>query len=325
MKWVELSVFTTDAGIEAVCGALSGVGIEQVSIEESSGRVEAFLAENARYWDFADPKELAAQEGPCVKAYISYLDENKPLLAAARAAVEELSSLYLGVELGDLRIREALVDDEDWANSWRAYYKPLPIGARLMVCPSWEEADAQGRRVVRMDPGMVFGTGTHHTTRMCLETLEEHVLGGERLLDVGCGSGILAIAGLLLGAKNAVLVDIDPVADKVVRENAIMNGVTDDRYQLFIGDVLESGALRERMGSGYDMVVANIVADVIIALSPYLTGFCKEGGLFLCSGIIDERQNEVHAALTQKGFALLEERRSEGWVALLYHAPGAAA
>ncbi len=317
MKWIEFAVYTTDAGIEAVCGALAAIGIEQVSIEESSARVAAFLEATAKYWDFADADALAAKNGPCVKAYISQVEENVPLLEAARQSIERLRQLNTGMDLGPLAVQESIMDEEDWANSWKAYYKPQPIGERLLVCPSWEEVDPRGRVVVKMDPGMVFGTGTHHTTRMCLEALEEKIQGGETILDVGCGSGILAIAGLLLGAKDATLVDIDPVAQRVVQENAQLNHIDDQRCRILIGDVLVDDKLRSKMDGAYDVVVANIVADVIIALCPYIPRYIKPGGWFLCSGIIDERQADVVAALRRNGFRILEEKTAEGWVALV--------
>ena len=316
MKWIELAVYTTDEGIEAVCNALASVGIDQVSIEESSQQVAAFLEQTAKYWDYADADALAAKDGPCVKAYLSQLEETEPLLAAARAAVESLKENKGGLDLGSLAIRETLVDDEDWANSWKAYYKPIEIGSRLIVCPTWEETEAGERIVLKMDPGMVFGTGTHETTRMCLEALEERVKGNETVLDIGCGSGILAIAALLLGAKDAVLADIDPVARSVVEENFDVNGVDRSRGKVFIGDVLQEEKLRKSLDGAYDIVIANIVADVIIALSPYIQRYLKADGTFLCSGIINEREQDVRAALEKNGFVVEKRMNKENWVAM---------
>lgn len=333
MRWIEFAVYTTDAGLDMVCGALSTAGVEQFSIEESSERVSAFLQHTAPYWDFADAVALAAQNGPCVKAYIADIPENQPLLVSARAAIERLRGIPADIDIGPLTVRESGMDEEDWANNWKRYYKPAPIGERLLICPSWEAgtltpALTHGRTVVLMDPGMVFGTGAHHTTRMCLEALGRRVRTGDTILDLGCGSGILAIAALLLGARNALCVDIDPVAERVVRDNIDMNGIDPARCSIRVGNILADTALQNSIGTGYDIVAANIVADVIIALCPLVKNFVKQQGLFLCSGIIDERAEEVRAALISAGFTVLEKLRSaeeapedsfqqSGWVAFL--------
>lgn len=331
MKWIEFAVYTTDAGLEAVSGALSIAGVEQVALEESSELVAEFLRESAPYWDFADAVALAAQNGPCVKAYIAYVPENEALLMRAREAVERLRPLSSELGLGELSVRETSMDDEDWGNNWKQYYKPMPVGDRLLICPSWEKealrADqTDGREVVYIDPGMVFGTGGHHTTRMCLELIGENVRPGDKMLDLGCGSGILAIAALRLRAASAVCADIDPVAERVVHGNMRMNGIEPARCAVRIGDILADEALRRELGGGYDVIAANIVAGVIVALCPYAANLIKPGGLFLCSGIIDEREEEVRRALISAGFEVLKALRSadeapdgtiSGWVAIL--------
>ena len=331
MNWIEFAVYTTDVGLEAVAGALSVAGVEQVALEESSERVSEFLRQSAPFWDFADAVALAAQNGPCVKAYIADLPENEPLLARAREAVNRMRPMSEELDLGELTIRETRVDDEDWANTWKQYYKPMPIGERLLICPSWEkqsltEEQSRNREAVYIDPGMVFGTGAHHTTRMCLELLGEYVQSGDRILDLGCGSGILAIAALRLDAANAMCADIDPVAERVVSANMQMNSVDPSRYTIRIGDILSDEKLRSELGNGYDIVVANIVAHVIIGLSPFIKDFMKPNGYFLCSGIIDEREDEVRAALLKEGFTVVQTLRSadeapdgtvSGWVAML--------
>ena len=164
-----------------------------------------------------------------------------------------------------------------------------------------------------LEPGLTFGTGSHATTRLCLTALEENVHGGETVLDLGCGSGILSIAALRLGAVSAKAVDIDDKCLTVAYENAALNGIGKDRYTVLVGDVLSNGALREALGSGYDVVVANIVADVIIGLAPMVRQFLKPGGLFLCSGIIDTRAEEVADALRQNGWEIETTRSGEGW------------
>ena len=185
--------------------------------------------------------------------------------------------------------------------------------------PSWESlSDAEGRTVLSLDPGMAFGTGSHHTTRMCLQYLEKTVKEGDMLLDLGCGSGILSIAGVLLGAKSALAVDIDPIAEKIAYENAEINGVLRDRYEVRIGDVLTDDALREGLAAQqYEVITANIVASVIIALLPVVPPLLKEGGAFITSGIIRDRLDEVKETILANGLTIESEDVSEEWCAIL--------
>lgn len=318
MKWMEITVFTTEEGLDAVCVRLSMLGIDQVQIEQGRESIEQFLKETAKYWDFADLDELAATEGPCVKAYIAEIADNHKLVEDIQASFEALKSTEVGLSLGSLRVVVRQADDEDWANNWKVYYKPLPIGERLLVCPSWEQADPQGRVLLSLDPGMAFGTGGHHTTRMCLEYLEEQVRPGYEMLDLGCGSGILSIAALLLGAAHATGVDIDPMAEKIAKENAALNGISPDRYTILAGDVLTEEALAARLAQKrYDVIAANIVADVIIALCPMIPSLLKEKGCFIVSGIIEERLEDVLFSLAQNGFAVTGVNAGEDWRAIL--------
>ena len=186
--------------------------------------------------------------------------------------------------------------------------------------PSQSESAPDNRVTLKLDPGVAFGTGEHHTTRMCLELLETVVKPGDDMLDLGCGSGILSVASVLLGAKHAVAVDIDPVAEHVALENAAMNGVETAQYDVLIGDLLSDEALQNRIRKGYDVVAANIVAGVIIAIAPFAKTCCKPGAPFIVSGIIDEREDEVKQALIRAGFTIEEILRSEGWVAMLLRA-----
>lgn len=320
MKWLEICVTTTDAGLDAVTAAFSGAGLDQVSIEESHERAMAFLNERAVYWDFADADKVGVDE-PCVKAYVADVPESAPVVAEVKRAIAALRETDLGFDAGSLGVSVSRMDDADWENNWKAYYKPLKIGQRLYVLPCWlGEPAPEGRVTLKLDPGVAFGTGEHHTTRMCLELLETAVRPGDDMLDLGCGSGILSVASVLLGARHAVAVDIDPVAEHVALENAEMNGVKNDRYDVLIGDLLEDDALRTRIRRGYDVVAANIVAGVIIALSPFAKTCCKPGAPFIVSGIIDEREEEVKAALVKDGFTVEKILRSDGWVAMLLRA-----
>ncbi|MPM42016.1 Ribosomal protein L11 methyltransferase [bioreactor metagenome] len=320
MKWLEICVYTTDAGLDAVTFAFSNAGLDQVSIEESHERAMAFLNERAVYWDFADAEKVGVDE-PCVKAYVADVPESEPVVAEVKRAIAQLRETDLGFDAGSLSVVVNRMDDADWENNWKAYYKPLTIGKRLFVLPCWmKDAAPEGRVTLKLDPGVAFGTGEHHTTRMCLELLETVVKPGDDILDLGCGSGILSVAAVLLGAKHAVAVDIDPVAEHVALENAAMNGVDAGKYDVRIGDLLEDETLRGGIRRGYDVVVANIVAGVIISISPFAKTCCKPGAPYIVSGIIDEREDEVKAALVKTGFTVEQVLRSEGWVAMLLRA-----
>lgn len=204
------------------------------------------------------------------------------------------------------------VREEDWANNWKAYFKPLPVGEKLLIRPTWEEvADACGRQVLSIDPGMAFGTGGHDTTRLVLETLEQYIHPGVRFLDVGCGSGILSIAALLLGAGTAVGVDIDALAVKTALENGAINGFAPPRYTILQGD------LAKEVTGRYNVVAANIVADAIIALSPAVPAFLEPDGVYIVSGIIDTREQDVLDALGGCGFQVSERHEHGGWLCLV--------
>lgn len=207
-------------------------------------------------------------------------------------------------------IMSGQVAEEDWATAWKAYYKPVELSDRLIVCPSWLECDVKpGQRVLRLDPGMAFGTGTHETTQLCLSLLEKVLSGGDSVLDIGCGSGILSIAAKLLGSGETAGVDIDETAVRVARENAAENDIHDISYST--GD-LSAGVLGE-----FDIVMANIVADVILRLLKDLNKVLKPGGAFIASGIIDTRADEVLAALSDSGYTIAEKAYKNGWAAFL--------
>ncbi len=284
MKWLALHIDTSPAGLEAVETMLSGLGIDSFVIEDEAG-FRQFLEQNRQYWDYVDEELDRSMAGKCRVTF--YVEENEPgfaQAAAVRIAMAELKKDH--PECAPLLMTVDGLEDEDWENNWKAFYKPMEIGERLMVIPDWEEADPHGRVALRLNPGLAFGTGSHATTRLCLAALEKRVRPGMQVLDLGCGSGILSVAALLLGAERAFACDID---EKAVE------------------------ALRREMGGGYDIVLANIVSDVIIALAPAVRGLLGAGGCLICSGIIDERGDEVRAALEDSGFSIEEAGQSEGW------------
>ena len=254
--------------------------------------------------------------------YLEAGDEGFAKLGEVRIALEELKKDR--TDCGTLLMTLDDLEDADWENNWKQYYKPMEIGDRLLVVPEWLREDpkvraglAAGRVALVLDPGLTFGTGSHATTRLCLTALEKTIRGGERVLDLGCGSGILSIAALKLGASAATAVDIDDKCLDVAYENAALNGIGRDTYTVRIGDVLGDEALRAELGGGWQMVVANIVADVIKGLSPLVRPMLAPGGWFLCSGIIDDRAEEVADCLRANGWEILETHSSEGWFSYL--------
>ena len=315
MKWLELHIDATQASLEPVSEMLRELGIEGLVIEDEAD-FQNFLEQNRQYWDYVDPSLEQQMSGKCrVTFYLEDSEAGYTQLAAVRIALTALQKAH--PEYPVLILSMENIQDADWENNWKAFYKPMEIGERLIVIPDWEEVDPKGRIPLRLNPGLIFGTGGHATTRLCLEALERTVKKGMRVLDLGYGSGILSIAALLLGAETAYGCDIDEKAVDVAYENAALNGIDHSRYTVRAGDVLSDAGLQRDMGDGYDIVVANIVADVIIALAAAARRLKKPEGLFLCSGIIDDRAAEVRDSLEKTGFTVLEENSAEGWFSFL--------
>ena len=303
MRYIEVTVNTPAEEIDLRCQQMADMGAGGFVIENEED-FRGFLESNHQYWDYVDQELEDKFKGISrIKCYLTDDEEGQAML-------RQIKNAYGDIETG-------FVEDSDWENNWREYYKPIPVGEKLVVVPEWEEIPQGGRLPLRLDPGLIFGTGSHATTRLCLQALDTHIHGGERVLDLGCGSGILSIAALRLGAESAFACDIDEKCVDVAYENAALNGIGKDRYTVRWGNVLTDAALRQEMGAGYDIVVANIVADVIMGLSPHVRPFLKPGGLFLCSGIIDDRAAEVLEKLKADGWDVFEQRSSEGWFSYL--------
>ncbi len=315
MEWLEMKIDTSHAGLDPVCAMLEQQGVTGLMIDDETD-FQDFLEHNRQYWDYVDEELLAEKRG--VSRVTFYLERNENALstiAAVRMAMSAMKKEH--PEYAPLLLTMDNVADADWENNWKQFYKPMEIGDRLLVVPEWEQASDPQRIILRLNPGLTFGTGSHATTRLCLQALDKHIHGGEKVLDLGCGSGILSIAALRLGAASAFACDIDEKCVDVAYENAALNHITKDTYTVRWGDVLHDQQLRTEMGGGYDMVVANIVADVIIGLSGSVRDFLKPGGLFLCSGIIDDRAEEVLQKLQSDGWDVIEQRSSEGWFSYL--------
>ena len=300
MEWtdIQLTVAHTDAeAAEAVATVIAEGGIY---IEDYSD-LEQQVAEIAH----VDLIEQELLDKPRDRVVIHMY------LEPGASPVETLALIAARMEAAGIgyTVRTEGVEQEDWQNGWRKYYHPMEIGRRLAVVPSWQEYDTDRVKLV-LDPGLAFGTGGHETTSLCLEALDEHVQGGERVLDIGTGSGILAIAALKLGAAVAEGVDIDPVAVRTAGENAALNGVA-DRLTVLVGD------LSDQAGGTYQIITANIVANAIKSLAPAVPGLLAEDGLFIASGIIDSRKDEVIAALQAAGLRVAEVKEKRGWECIL--------
>ena len=314
MQWTEVTIKTTSAAIELVTDRLTALGYDSFIVDDEA-EFQEFLEENRQYWDYVDDELAQKMHG--LSQIRLYLEQAADVTERVSFLTEQLASLrtqFPQVDFGSLMVVLQDVRDEDWENSWKQYYQPLPIGKSLLVVPQWlHPENPEGRTEIRLDPGMIFGTGAHASTQMCMRALEHCIAGGERVLDLGSGSGILSITALKLGAATAVGADIDPKAEDIARENAAMNDLYADRFTAVTGDVIADTAMPEKLGGGYDVVLANIVADVIIPLAPHVPQFLKPGGIFICSGILDVRLHEVHAAIKRAGLHILSTDAQEDW------------
>ena len=299
MRWIEVIINTPGEEIDARCEELAALGAGGFVIENEEDFRE-FLESNRQYWDYVDKELEESFSGLSrIKTYLADDEEGRGVLRAIRERCGEVGVSF--------------VEDSDWENNWREYYKPIDVGEKLVVVPEWESVPEGGRLPLRLDPGLIFGTGSHATTRMCLAALEQYAAPGKRVLDLGCGSGILGIGALVLGCESSTGCDIDPKAPDVAMANAALNGIGAERFQVRAGDILSDSSLRKALGTGYDIVLANIVSDVIIPLAPLVDAFLAPDGVFITSGIIEGRQNEVAAAIRAAGFAITAHRCEEEW------------
>jgi ribosomal protein L11 methyltransferase len=307
MQWLEITINSSHAEVETLVDRLTDLGVEGI-ITEDEEDVTEFLEGNKKYWDYVDDNFLSSIKG--VSRVKFYLEDSEDGLNTLK---------FLRQSMPEKELLSRTVKDEDWENNWKEYYKPLAVGSRLLIVPEWEQVpENDGKCVLRLDPGLIFGTGAHATTQMCLEALEDCAVPGTRVLDLGCGSGILAIAALLLGSDSAIGCDIDEKAPPVVMENAALNGIGSDRLNVFAGDVLSDSDVSRRLeGEKFEIVTANIVADVIIAIAKKAKSFLKENGTFICSGIIEGRELEVKSALQSAGFTIRQHKQKDGWNAFV--------
>ena len=306
MAWLEITVNTASKDVEDVAARLTARGYADLVIEDQA-EFESFLEENRAYWDYIDDEFQKKLEGLSrIKLYLEESDEAG--LARLRDTVAELG----------LTMEAKPLPETDWEESWKDSYPPQEVGENLVVLPYWLAEEETGRKKIILDPGLTFGTGAHPSTQMVMEAMEQRVQPGWHCLDLGSGSGILSITALRLGAQSAVGVDIDPKAEDIARENAAYNGFGSPAFTALTGNVTEDKALMGRLSQErYDLLLVNIVADVIIGLSPILPDFMGEHTLLICSGILDSRLGDVTAALEKAGLTVTEIRAKEEWRCVL--------
>ena len=300
MEWTEVKINVNTKDVEKAGDIAQMVVPYGIYIEDYSDLEEA--AWEIAHIDLIDEDLLQKDRSKAV-VHIYISPEESPA-----EAVAFLSERY-NAEGIEHEIDLSICRNQDWENNWKAYFKPLPVGDKLLIRPVWEdEYDADGRIVLDIEPGLAFGNGGHDTTRLCLETLEKHINPDVELLDIGCGSGILGIAGLLLGAKSATGVDIDALAVKTAKENGTINGFEEPKFTVFEGN------LTDKVTGKYDVVVANIVADIIVMFTENVGKFLKEDGIYITSGIIDTREQDVLDAFEKYGFEVVGRHESCGWL-----------
>ncbi|MCM1315635.1 MAG: 50S ribosomal protein L11 methyltransferase [Alistipes senegalensis] len=319
MEWTEVNVYTATPAIDLLCSKLEDIGIKGFAIRDAEDFNE-FLENKYGKWDYIDDDLMGLTHcETCITVYLPDNNQGRDMLSAIRSMLAEMKSADTDGIYGRLAAELSSIREEDWANNWKQYFKPIKIGDKLIIKPSWEEcSDSKDRKILEIDPASSFGTGQHHTTRLCLELLEKSLTGGEQVLDMGCGSGILSIGAILLGAKNAVAVDIDENAAATAAENAEKNNIPEEKYRTYFGNILTDKQLADIIDMKYDIITANIVADVLIAMKDYFSRYIKENGILIVSGIITERAEEVISAILSAGFEMTEINEKEGWAAVSF-------
>lgn len=314
MKYIEISIETTSSGIEAVVTALMNIGITDTVVEDPRD-IEDLMNKKQTYdWDYVDDEVVARmKDAPKVTVYLEDTEENRKRIADVEQAAAELKELAGSgafgekADFGSLAVSCSIDDDAEWKDKWKEYFKPSRISESIVVKPTWEKYDNRdGYKVIEIDPGMAFGTGTHETTSLCVKMLEKYLKPGASVLDVGCGSGILSIAAVLLGAEDVLGVDIDPVAVEVASENIALNKA-DGTARAQYGDLTEGVDFQA------DIVVANLMADLVMMLAKDVKRHMKEDAYFISSGILVEKEVQVVEHLRACGFAVMEVREDGGW------------
>ncbi len=316
--WIEVKIITETPALEILCALLTDSGVKGFVTQDKESFQE-FLDDKEGKWDYID--EDLMQLSSCDTSVTFYLPDDAQgaeQFASVKNLLETLKNREDAAFFGSLALSCNNVKEDDWANNWKQYFKPFPVGEKLYIKPSWEPLpETIDRTVLEIDPASSFGTGQHHTTRLCLELSESVLKEHDRILDLGCGSGILSIGAMLLGADETCAVDIVDNSVRTALENAQKNHIRPEAYRAYCGDICSNPELRQKIGTGYDLIYANIVADVLIAMAGLFGSFLKSTGYLIVSGIIIERADEVLNELEKHGFEKITVKEKEGWAAAL--------
>ena len=312
MKWNQFRLTTTTEAEDIVSSMLMDLGIQGVQIED-----KVPLTQGDKEQMFVDIlPDMPEDDG---KAYLTfYLDEDEDAGAILMQVRRELEEMRSYLDVGECTIEESQTEDVDWVNNWKKYFHQFYIDD-ILVIPSWENVEPkdQDKMIIHIDPGTAFGTGMHETTQLCIRQLKKYVTEDTEILDVGCGSGILGMLALKFGAKHSVGTDLDPCAIDATHENMEVNGIRKDKYEVMIGNIIDDKEVQDKVGyEKYDIVVANILADVLIPLTPVILHQLKAGGIYITSGIIDVKEEVVVEAVKASGLEVLEVNHQGEWVSV---------
>lgn len=314
MKYIEINIDTNLTGIDPVVSALDNIGITDTVVEDPRDVIDLLDHKEEYLWDYVDDSVVELKnEQPRVKVFMEESEESRAKTEELKECISALKKNVAegmfgeGADFGTLEITIDINDDTEWKDRWKEYFKPAKISESIVVKPTWEEYEKKdGELVIEIDPGMAFGTGTHETTSMCVKMMEKYMKSDDNVLDVGCGSGILSIAGALLGAEDILGVDIDPVAVEVSQENIELNKV-DDRVKVQYGDLTKGIDYRA------DMIVANLMADILLILTPDVAKHLKKDGIYILSGILLEKEQLIVKCLEENGFEVIEVMEDGDW------------
>ena len=296
MDWIQVKIYCDNLQIDEISAALLEFQVGGVQINDFED-FNRYLKEDKEEWEIVDEELIESLDQPA--SVVVYLTNDE----SGRAELERIRERFQ-----DLKIELCNVQEEDWENNWKAYYKPFWVKEKILICPLWEREEHENELAVYIDPGSAFGTGTHETTKMCIEHLVDYLKEGQSVLDIGCGSGILAIAAMKLGAKSAQLVDISPLAVKIARENGEINGLYQPEY------TVKEGNLTDDIDGQFDIITANIIADIIIPLCSDIRDYMKNETVLITSGIIKERAGDVEKAFAENHLTVIQKRELGDWV-----------
>ncbi len=313
MKWNKFRIKTTTEAEDIVCSSLMDLGVQGVEVEDKIP-----LTQREKEQMFVDIlPEIDVDDGV---AYISfYLEEDEDKEKMLQAVREELKEIGTYVNVGSMEIEESQTEDVDWVNNWKQYFHQFTIDDVLII-PSWEDVqpEDEDKMIIHIDPGTAFGTGMHETTQLCIRQIKKYVTEDTEILDVGCGSGILGMLALKFGAKHSTGTDLDPCAIDATHENMDVNGISRDQYRVMIGNIIDDKEVQDQVGyDRYDIVAANILADVLVPLTPVILNHLKTGGIYITSGIIEEKEETVVEAVKAAGLTVLEVNHQGEWVSVV--------